>query len=392
MEKRARFWSVLSQILSYVLVAVVASSVTAFLAIGHQKAGMTKLEQLQALIDQRFIGEADQQRLEDGAAWGMVNSLGDPWSYYISADDYAEHMEQMNNAYVGIGVTIRQLEDGSGFEVLQLEMSGSAKEAGILPGDVIVEVEGQSAAALGVDGAKKLIRGQEGTTVSIGVLRQEQKLTFSVLRKTIQTPVAESQMLAQNIGYIKINNFDSRCAAETIAAIDALLEQGAQSLIFDVRNNPGGYKHELVAVLDYLLPTGKLFQSVDYTGKEEVDTSDAKCLKMPMAVLINENSYSAAEFFAAALNEYDWAVVVGEATTGKGYFQNTFVLNDGSAVGLSVGKYFTPNGVSLADVGGLKPEVVSQVGDEMAAKIYSGLVEPAEDPQIQAAVQALQAE
>ncbi len=392
MERRSGFLNVFLQIVSYVLVAAVASSVTVFFAIREQNAGMSKLEQLEALIEERFIGEADGQLMEDAAAWAMVNSLGDPWSYYISADDYAEHMEQMNNAYVGIGVTIQQTEDGSGFEVLQLEAGGAAKDAGILPGDIIAEVEGQAASELGVDGAKELIRGEEGTAVSIGVLRQGQRLTFSVMRQTIQIPVAESQMLAQNIGYIKINNFDDRCADETLAAVNSLVQQGAQSLIFDVRNNPGGYKHELVEVLDYLLPEGKLFWSVDYTGREEIDTSDKKCLELPMAVLINGSSYSAAEFFAAALDEYDWAVIVGEPTSGKGYFQNTFQLSDGSAVGLSVGKYFTPNGVSLADVGGLDPEVPCEVDEETAAKIYSGMIPPEEDPQVQAAVQALLAE
>ena len=143
-------------------------------------------------------------------------------------------------------------------------------------------------------------------------------------------------------------------------------------------------------LLDYLLPKGTLFRSLYYTGEETVDTSDEKCLPLPMAVLVNGDSYSAAEFFAAALSEYGWAVVVGEPTYGKGYFQEYYELSDGSGVGLSVGKYFTPNGVSLAEAGGLIPEILVEVDDEMEAKIYSGLVEPMEDPQILAAIEALQ--
>ena len=142
-------------------------------------------------------------------------------------------------------------------------------------------------------------------------------------------------------------------------------------------------------MLDYLLPKGEIFRSVDYAGREEITESDEKCLKMPMAVLVNASSYSAAEFFAAALEEYDWAVTVGEATVGKGYFQNTYQLNDGSAVGLSIGKYFTPKGVSLAEVGGLQPKVLSAVDEETAAKIYADLLPAEEDPQIQAAVKVL---
>ena len=197
-------------------------------------------------------------------------------------------------------------------------------------------------------------------------------------------------MLEGNIGLVTIVNFDTRCADETIAAMESLLEQGAQQLIFDVRFNPGGYVHELVKVLDFILPEGELFRSVDYKGNEDVETSDAKCLTdIPMAVLINGDSYSAAEFFAAALREYDYAVIVGENTTGKGYFQQTYSLKDGSAVGLSVGKYYTPKGKSLAEEGGLVPDVVVEVDNETASAIYSGILDPVEDPQILAAIDAL---
>ena len=162
----------------------------------------------------------------------------------------------------------------------------------------------------------------------------------------------------------------------------------AEKLIFDVRNNPGGYAHELVKLLDYLLPEGQLFKTVDYTGKEEVTNSDAKCLEIPMAVLINGDSYSAAEFFAAALSEYEAATVVGQQTVGKSYFQVTYELGDGSAVALSVGKYFTPKGVCLADVG-LTPDVTVEVSEELFWEIYYGNVTWQEDPQVQAALEVL---
>ena len=190
------------------------------------------------------------------------------------------------------------------------------------------------------------------------------------------------------MGLVTIENFDSRCAEESIAAIESLLEQGAQKLIFDVRNNPGGYSDELVKLLDYLLPEGDLFRTERYDGQEHVDTSDASCLDVPMAVLVNADSYSAAEFFAAALQEYEAAVVVGTQTCGKGYFQTTYQLSDGSAVALSIGKYFTPNGVSLIDVGVI-PDIPVEVDEETAADILYGRLEPQEDPQVQAAVNAL---
>ena len=171
--------------------------------------------------------------------------------------------------------------------------------------------------------------------------------------------------------------------------IEDLKTQGARALIFDVRYNPGGYKRELVKLLDYLLPEGLLFHSEYYDGSSSKDWSNKACLDMPMAVLMNGSSYSAAEFFAAALSEYDWAVTVGSQTSGKGYFQTGIQLSDGSAVNLSVGKYYTPKGVSLAEVGGLIPQIPVDVDNKTAAAIYAGTIDPMEDPQILAAMEAL---
>lgn len=388
MDKFKKFLKGLFTVLTYIAVAAAASGVT-FMLCASRYIGASKLEQLQSVIDTYFIGEADKTAMEDAAAGAMVAALGDQWSYYIPASQYAAHMEQSNNAYVGIGVTISLNED-SYLDVLQVEPTGGAKKAGIAPGDVLIQVEGQDIAQLGMDAASEMIRGEEGTDVSITVLRDGQELTFSVTRQTIKVTVAKGQMLENNIGLVKITNFDARCAEETIKAIEKLVDQGAEALIFDVRFNPGGYRHELVDVLDYILPEGELFRSESYDGKQEVDTSDKSCVKLPMAVLMNGESYSAAEFFAAALEEYDWAITVGEPTCGKGYFQTIIDLNDGSAVGLSIGKYFTPKGVSLAEVGGLKPNVAVTVDEKTAADIYAGNLPVEEDPQIQAAIKALE--
>ena len=377
--------------LSYVLVALLASFATMAIFGGAPTEEYDKLDDLADLIEDCFIGETDRTAMEDAAAAAMVDSLGDQWSYYMTAKDYQAYVEQMQNAYVGIGITITLAEDGTGLEVVKVNEGGPAEEAGMLAGDVIVGIEGQSVSGMTTTNARDLVRGKEGTQVALTVRRCDEMMELSVTRKTVETPVAQAQLLDSGVGLVTIYNFDERCAQETIAAIENLLEQGADALIFDVRNNPGGYKKELVKVLDYLLPEGPLFRSEDYTGKTSVDESDADCLEIPMAVLVNGDSYSAAEFFAAALDEYDAAIVVGEQTTGKGYFQNTFELDDGSAVGLSIGKYTTPNGVSLADVG-ITPEVYVEVEEDTAFLIYAGTLDPAEDPQIQAAVGALQTE
>lgn len=377
----------LFHILTYVLVFLVgfAAAMSIFTFFGTPA---RKLGQLEQLITQCFIGEADTKVMEDYAASAMVSSLGDRWSYYVTAEDYDTLLEQQENAYVGIGITIIADEEEVGFRIMAVQENGTAREAGLQVDDRIISADGQSMEGLTVEELRNIVRGKEGTTVHLVVVRGDQELEFDVKRAKILTDVVTCQLLDDGIGLITIANFDSRCANESIAAIESLRVQGATSLIFDVRNNPGGYAHEMVALLDYLLPEGDLFRAVDYKGSESVDRSDASFLDMPMVVLCNEDSYSAAEFFAAAIQEYEAGTVIGMPTCGKGYFQYTYRLSDGSAVGLSVGKYFTPSGKSLADVG-IQPDITVEVDDDTYAKIYYGQLDPMEDPQILAAIDVL---
>lgn len=375
----------LLRFLSYVVVAMLATAITLQMTM---KTGTGKLDRLENLIQERYIGQADGEAMEDAAAAAMVKATGDRWSYYIPASQYEAHKEQSENAYVGIGITIQQAEDGSGFLIVMVNQDGPAQEAGIQVNDLLIAVEDQDVREMTADQVRELIRGEAGTKVSLTVMRQGEHQTLAVERRRIESSVATGQMLADGIGLVKISNFDERCASESIAAVQKLQQEGAKKIIFDVRNNPGGYAEELVKLLDYLLPEGDLFRSVSYDGTEKVDTSDADCLDMPMAVLINGSSYSAAEFFAAALQEYQAATIVGEPTVGKGVYQTTISLGDGSAVALSTGKYFTPKGNSLTDVGVI-PDVRVDVDEETAEKIYYGTLGYADDLQIQAAIQVL---
>lgn len=375
----------LLRFLSYVVVAMLATAITLQMTV---KTGTGKLDRLENLIQERYIGEADGEAMEDAAAAAMVKATGDRWSYYIPASQYEAHKEQSENAYVGIGITIQQAEDGSGFLIVMVNQNGPAQEAGIQVNDLLIAVEDQDVREMTADQVRELIRGEAGTKVSLTVMRQGEHQTLAVERRRIESAVATGQMLADGIGLVKISNFDERCASESIAAVQKLQQEGTKKIIFDVRNNPGGYAEELVKLLDYLLPEGDLFRSVSYDGTEKVDTSDADCLDMPMAVLINGSSYSAAEFFAAALQEYQAATIVGEPTVGKGVYQTTISLGDGSAVALSTGKYFTPKGNSLTDVGVI-PDVRVDVDEETAEKIYYGTLGYADDLQIQAAIQVL---
>lgn len=347
-----------------------------------------KAAEVQEIIETYFIDDYDEDTLADGAASGMVDATGDEWSYYLSADEVAAYEESMANAYVGVGITITEDAEAGGMRVEEVVSGGPAEEAGIRVGDLLLAVEGEDVLPHGIDGTRNLVRGEEGTRVNMHFSRNGTEYDVSVERRSIETPVVTGELLDENIGYIKIDNFDERSAAETIAFVKDLIGQGAEALLFDVRFNPGGYADELVKVLDYLLPEGDLFRSVDYAGCEEVDTSDASCVELPMAVLVNEDSYSAAEFFAAALQEYEWATIVGSQTYGKGNFQTAFYLSDGSMVNLSIGKYYTPGGKSLSETG-VTPDVVVDLDDEQYALLYYNALEQADDPQFQAAIDTL---
>ena len=348
-----------------------------------------KLEELEYLIQYHYYEDVDSTAQQEGAASGMIDALGDRWSYYIPADEYDALVRDWNNAYVGIGIATRQWKEDSKIEeIMKVFERGPAEEAGLQAGDKLVAFDGQPATGMSSEEASTYMYGPENSQVDVTVLRDGEELTLTVTRRYVQVPVAKGVLLENGIGLVVIEDFQSRSRREAVKAIEALLEQGAEKLIFDVRYNPGGTIEEMVKLLDYLLPEGPIYRSIDNMGQESVRQSDAQCLDIPMAVLVNENTYSAAEFFAAALSEYDAAVVVGTQTCGKGRYQQRFQMKDGSAVSLSTGQFFTPNGISLEGVG-ITPDVVVPVDETTAEAIYFDTLAPEEDPQLQAAVAAL---
>lgn len=382
---KKKLFSILILIATNVVTAALVAAFVIFTVVPKRS---DKLSELKNLIMTEFVDECDETELEDAAAAAMVAATGDRWSYYIPADQYQELVSNYENSgYVGVGITISQTEEG--VQIVSLEPNGPAAEAGIEPEDYLVGVDGTDVTKMTTDEVADLVQGEENTQVTLKVRRGDETLEFKVTRRAIEVVVAEGRMLEGQIGLVTIKNFNDKCASETIAAIDELVEQGAKAIIFDVRGNPGGSVDELTKILDHILPEGEIFHSKDRDGTEEIITSDADEIDLPMAVLVNGESYSAAEFFAAALSEYDRAFIVGEHTVGKGFYQYTYQLSDGSAVVLSSGRYYTPNGVNLAEVGGLDPDIPLELTDEQRKLLSYGRLDPAEDPQIQAAIDKL---
>lgn len=317
------------------------------------------------LITDRYIGESDPDELCDAAMSAMVTATGDRWSYYMTAEEYESYKQYVANVYTGVGITISPSEDGEGFLIMSVTADSPAENAGIIAGDILTAVDGESVSGMTTAELKALIQSRGSEQMTFSLTRADGKASeVSVACGEISVQAVSYEMLEDSIGYVHIVNFESGSAEGAVNAVNELLQQGAKALVFDVRSNPGGLVSELTELLDFLLPEGDIFVSVNKAGEETVTRSDSACIELPMAVLVDSGSYSAAELFAATLSEYGWAKTVGEATTGKGRSQITVVLADGSAVHLSTNAYLTPNRIDLSVTGGIVPDYnVENTGD-----------------------------
>lgn len=364
-----------------------------FFAVMWSSLGSTGMTLVQAyqIISQRFVGDYDPQESLEATLGTMVDSLGDRWSYYLTPEEAQQVKEARQNSYVGIGITVSR-DDTDGLNIQSVTKGGPADEAGIKTGEIIRAVDGVAVTQENREDSIARIKGEEGSVLTLEIEGSDgARRNVEVTRKTVHGISAQWHMMDNGIGRINIYNFYSGTAEQVRAGVEELMEQGAKALVFDVRNNPGGYVTELTEILDFLLPEGTIFISQEYNGKETVYTSDASCISLPMAVLVNGESYSAAEFFAAQLRESADAVVAGTKTSGKGYSQMLFSLQDGSAIGLSTARYFTGSGVSLIGTG-LDPDPSVELTEEAKEKLLLGQLPEEEDLQLQAAVKALHLE
>lgn len=386
-KKRYALWQLLLTILGSVLLTLAAIGTALWLTLGPDTLAM-----LQAwnIVNTRFVGEYDKGETADAALSGMIQGLGDRWSYYLDAENLASQNQRRNNRYVGIGVTV-DYTDPRGLRIISVKKEGPAWQGGLVPGEVITAVDGFSLAGDAQQEGTGRIQGEAGSTVTLLVVNEAgEERQVELTRASIENDsVTAYTLLEGNVGYVALANFYSGSGSQLIAAVDELVKQGAEALVFDMRNNGGGYVHELTQMLDHLLPEGPIFRSQTKNGKEEVTYSDADCVDLPMAILVNGNTYSAAEFFAAQLKETAGSVIVGEPTFGKGFSQQTLNLVNGGALNISTGKYFTGGGVSLIGTGlTLDAEVI--LDEEQARALYLGTLTPEEDPQIQKAMELLE--
>ena len=326
--------------------------------------------EIKDIVEDQYIDEVSRQALGDYAAAAMVSGLADNWSYYMSADEYKTYQLNSANEYSGIGMSIMKQDDGS-FQVVSVNADSPAGLAGLGAGDVITSVDGEDITSMSLDEARKLIRSKMNGKFTLGLGR---KNSIEVDCSSVYQSAVNYRLEKTEAGYVQILNFEAGSGEDAIAAVEDLLNQGAVALCIDLRGNPGGLDSEAAKFLDYLLPNGTLFIETDKQGNEKVTTSDGMCIQLPMCVLVNAETFGEAEVCAAVLQEYQWATVLGEATTGKTRTQETIPLEDGSALRLSTGTYLTGNRTDISAKGGVVPDLILYNSDASATGTTDGTV------------------
>lgn len=350
--------------------------------------GYAKLDEIKKLVDRYYVGTYTDQELTDMLSAGYIAGINDKWAYYTSAEDMDEWVENTTGVYTGIGVSVTLDTDTGLLRVLDVYEGSPAAEAGLKPLDMLYKVGDEYVAELGMNMTVAKVRGEAGTTVDITILRGSDEIRYTVERRQVTKSSVYAEIIDGNIGYLRITEFTQAAAAEYKTKLSSLISAGAEGIVFDVRNNPGGQLNTLLAMLDDICPAGPLFIQEDKQGNRDVlEASDDTYYATHIAVLVNRYSYSAAEYFGAVLQEKGLASVVGEKTTGKGEAQRTYTLSDGSAVTFSVLKYFTPNGVRISEKGGIVPDIEVAMDDSLTSKI--GALDKESDTQLAAAVDAV---
>lgn len=347
-----------------------------------------KLSVLQMLIDTYYLDEVDSESFATGIYKGFVSSLDDPYSTYYTKEEYANLIESSSGVYHGIGAVVSQDVKTGIITIVRPYKEGPAFKEGLLPDDILYKVEGEEVTGKDLTEVVSKIKGKEGTKVNVTIYREgvTDPMDFTIVRQKINIPTIEYEMLQDNIGYIQIVEFDEITIPQFKSALKALEKKGMKSLVVDVRNNPGGLLNSVVDILDRLLPKGLIVYTEDKYGKRlEEKAVDSDRYDKPLAVLINGNSASASEIFAGALQDYEKATLVGTTSFGKGIVQKVIPLTDGTAIKLTISKYFTPKGRNIHGTG-IVPDVEIELEEELKQMIT---IPHDQDNQLQKAIDVL---
>lgn len=383
-----------SGVLTGVLVVALASGGVKFVqqrqynGVLSDTSHVQKIEYLEKLIDQEYLGEVDNDEMAEGVYAGLVYGLGDVYSRYYTADEYAQETASTDGAYAGIGVSIQKNKNG-GVQIAECYEGGPGAEAGLQTGDVITAINDTDVTDMELSDVVSMIRENKDKTIVLTVLRENEDSSreISVDVTDVELPSVSGEMIDESTGYIQITQFTGVTPQQYKDTFAELKDKGMERLVIDLRDNPGGLLTSVCDILREILPEGLIVYTEDKYGNREEETCDGKNkLDMPLAVLVNENSASASEIFAGAVQDHGVGTIVGTTTYGKGVVQELRQLSDGSAVKLTVSNYYTPNGNSINKVG-IKPDVEVKLASVLLNKDE---ITHEEDNQLQKALNVIE--
>lgn len=342
-----------------------------------------KIEILKRYLENEYMGELDEEAMTESALKGYVAGLGDEYTEYLTEDELEELMVSVNGNYVGIGIYMTQNEDDEIVVLLPIEGS-PAEAAGLQTGDIIKKVDGIECKGLELTEVSNMVKGEEGTTVNLEIEREEYIFSVDIERRTVELKYIDSEVLEDNIGYIQMISFDEGCSSKFKEELEKLKAQNIKSLIIDLRDNGGGLVTEAIATSEIFVPLGNtILKSYDKDGNETVTkSSNINTEKIKIVVLVNENSASATEIFAAAIQDNEVGTIIGTKTFGKGVMQEVQPLKIGGALKITIEEFKTPKGNKIHEVG-ITPDIeVDNEKDQFITSIE-------EDKQLQAAIEYL---
>ncbi len=378
MKKNNFFLGMLAGILAFFLV-------NNFFAVNINVAGF-KVNQIFSILDKYYMNGYNKNDAQDYMYYGLLSSLGDPYTSYMDKKTFTSFMEQTEGEYIGIGTVISVDENDGRLVIVSPYENSPAAKAGILPGDKILSVDNLAASKENYEQIVKNLKGAAGTTAKIKIIRPSKNnkvLEFNVVREKIDIPTV-SHKVFDNIGYLRITNFDKNTYEQFVNAYNLISKNNLKGLIIDLRNNPGGLLDSVVKIADELVPKDCIVYTEDKNGNKKFIYSDDKYIKLPLVVLVNGNSASASEVLSGAIKDLKRGILVGSKTFGKGLVQNLFPLRDGSAVKVTVAKYYTPAGICINGKG-IEPDYKIELYEDT---MISGL-EPKDDLQLQKALELL---
>ena len=347
-----------------------------------------KAKYIEETVKESYTGDIDDDQMEEYMYKGMMASLGDPYSAYYTSEEYEELTTETTGSYEGIGVVMQQDVNTGEVKVVRCYEGAPGEKAGLLPEDVLVEVNGESVSGMELSEVVDKVKSSQDQVAHLTIAREgdSEYLEIDVHLEEVNIPVVQSEMLEDNIGYIALYEFTEQTEPQYMEAFEALKDQGMERLIIDVRNNPGGLLTSVCDILEDILPEGLIVYTEDKNGEREEYACDGENeLDIPLAVLVNGNSASASEIFAGAIQDYSKGTIVGTTTFGKGIVQSLIPFNDGSAIKTTTAKYYTPSGKCIHGTG-IQPDVEVELSEGLKQETS---ISHEEDNQLQKAIEVV---